>query len=133
MSAFVVSHDHIDALLTFAEFRRLDLSHIVRTRDLSKTGQLLLAENERSVYHRYPDCSGPDDLPGKIGEEAIGYRYRPFIGLMARLNATERIMTSHVLFEFGLDKILPHPSDGVCRNGCPVGHSDKGPRESRVP
>ena len=87
MSAWIVSHDHIDALLTFAKDKRMqnDLSYrIARSarEPLSWTqiGQVLLAENERSVCHRYPDCT-PGDAPGTIGEEAIGYRFRPLAEL----------------------------------------------------
>jgi hypothetical protein len=85
MSAFVVSHDHIDALLTFADRKRLKdrlAWYVTKSHDTSgmtwtDIGRILLAENERSVCHRYPDCV-PGDAPGKIGEEAIGYRFRPF-------------------------------------------------------
>lgn len=84
MSAFVVSHDHIDALLSFAKDKRMNdrLGYFVTpsrfdTIDWSTIGRVLLAENERSVCHRYPDCV-PGNTPGKIGEETIGYRFRYF-------------------------------------------------------
>lgn len=84
MSAFMVSHDHIDALLTFAKDKRMQdrLSYFVNRRaegplEWTAIGRVMLAENERSVCHRYSDCV-PGNLPGKIGEEAIGYRFRPF-------------------------------------------------------
>ena len=38
---------------------------------------MLLAENERSVCNRYPDCT-PGNGPGKVGEEAIGYTFKLF-------------------------------------------------------
>jgi hypothetical protein len=51
MSAFVVSHDHIDALLTFASDKRMlnELSYRTAPRRLTATeiGRVLLAENER--------------------------------------------------------------------------------------
>lgn len=68
MSAWVVSHDHIDALLTFTKDR---------TMDRTETGRLLLKENVRSVAHRYPGDSEAD-LPGKCGETADGYKFRYF-------------------------------------------------------
>jgi hypothetical protein len=83
MSAFVVSHDHIDALLTFAKEKRLEsqIFYIANQgrEPLSWTriGQILLAENERSVCQRYPDVV-PGEGPGVIGEEAINYTFRPF-------------------------------------------------------
>lgn len=80
MSAFVVSHAHIDALLTFADNKRMlnDIGyHIDRNKQFTWTdiGRILLAENERSVCHRYPDTT-PGDCPGTIGEEAISYRFK---------------------------------------------------------
>src|SRR5580704_16709688 len=81
MSAFVVGHDHIDALLTFADMKRLKDRlgyHVNKGREqlsLTDIGRILLAENERSVCTRYPDCT-PGNTPGKVGEEAIGYRFK---------------------------------------------------------
>ena len=84
MSAFVVSHDHIDALLTFARDKRLQsrLSYFIdrqapKPLGWSAIGAVLLTENERSVCHRYSDCV-PGNCPGKIGEVATGYHFRPF-------------------------------------------------------
>jgi hypothetical protein len=83
MSAFVVSHAHIDALLTFADMKRLtnELAyHVNRGKEklsLSDIGRILLAENERSVCHRYPDCV-PGNAPGVIGQECINYRFKPY-------------------------------------------------------
>lgn len=82
MSAFVVSKDHIDAILSFAERRRMraSLAHVGSNgkEDLSWTdlGRILLAENERSVCHRYPDAV-PGDAPGSC-IEAIDYKFRTF-------------------------------------------------------
>jgi hypothetical protein len=68
---------HINALLTFAELKRMqdDLRYIARTGNLTELGKILLAENERSVLHRYPDCTEAD-MPGTIGQEAIGYAFK---------------------------------------------------------
>lgn len=80
MSAFVVSHMHINALLTFADNKRM-LNEIGYGVDRNKQftwtdiGCILLAENERSVLYRYPDCV-ETDKPGTIGEEAIDYRFK---------------------------------------------------------
>lgn len=81
MSAFVVSHDHIDALLTWAVdhkvtyWNKLDGVHVEITKwNATEIGQVLLAENERSVEHRYP--SG--DLPGTEGETFDAYTFRRF-------------------------------------------------------
>ena len=88
MSAYIVGHDHIDALLTFATADdpqafgpisyRLEPSGNrveITTTNATDVGRILLTENERSVEHRYP---GDNDLPGKIGEEAAGYSFRPW-------------------------------------------------------
>jgi len=91
MSAFIVSHDHIDALLTFAKLHRV--SYYVPQRICNKpggtrvdidsdtvteVGRILLDENERSVRHRYRSSA---DLPGTIGEEAASYTFREFAEL----------------------------------------------------
>jgi hypothetical protein len=90
MSAFIVSHDHIDAMLTFAKLHRVSYyvpqelcnkpggTRVdVTGETVTEVGRILLTENERSVRERYSDCS-PDDLPGTIGENAAGYRFREF-------------------------------------------------------
>jgi hypothetical protein len=89
MSAYIVSHDHIDALLTFATANdpqsfgpvsyRLEPSGNLRemTQDkATEIGRILLAENERSVGHRYPG-DAPGDLPG-AGEDVTSYTFRPW-------------------------------------------------------
>lgn len=63
MSAFVVSTTHIDALLTcayrhvYANGEHYDLR---RVEDATTIGRILLAENIRSVTHRYPQDAHPD-------------------------------------------------------------------------
>ena len=92
MSAFIVGHNHIDALLTFATTPRHGVgggdvasyrangNRVEITRDnATEIGSILLTENERSVRHRYPDCA-PDDLPGTIGETAARYEFRLYDG-----------------------------------------------------
>lgn len=82
MSAFVVSHDHINAMLTFAKDKRMGdrLSYFIdrsKTSDWNTIGRVLLAENERSVCHRYVDAV-PGDAPGVIGQEAVNYSFQPY-------------------------------------------------------
>jgi hypothetical protein len=60
MSAFVVSDDHIDALLTFAA------KDDSRTRDA--IGTILLQENVRSVCHRYRDAT----------ITKVNYKFKPY-------------------------------------------------------
>jgi hypothetical protein len=83
MSAFIVGHDHIDGLLTFAVEHKLsyyvpgahERVYFDRT-NASEIGAILLTENERSVGHRYGD---DDDLPGS-GEGAYQFRrFEPFL------------------------------------------------------
>lgn len=68
MSAFVVSHDHIDALLTFVSMNKsrrdgvnwgVGTDSVVRL-DLTDLGRILLRENERSVAARYRDHKAHD-------------------------------------------------------------------------
>lgn len=87
MSAFIVSHDHIDALLTFAKLHRV--SYYVPQRlcnvpggkrvdidsdTVTEVGRILLDENERSVRHRYRDDSET--------AESAAYRFREFTEIM---------------------------------------------------
>jgi len=78
MSAFIVGHDHIDALLSFAcdltSYSRIDG---INTSTATKIGKMLLAENERSVGYRYNE-DNPDDMPGTIGQTSRNYKYRYF-------------------------------------------------------
>lgn len=56
MSAFIVGKKHIDALLTFANKHRSHFGQFGdsdNTDDLTKVGNILLAENYRSVNFRY--------------------------------------------------------------------------------
>jgi hypothetical protein len=80
VSAYIVDHDHIDALLSYA------IQHEVRyvangcCVEISKTnateiGRILLDENERSVRDRYPGCDA-DELPGTIGQNSACYKFR---------------------------------------------------------
>lgn len=79
MSAFVVSHSHIDALLSYSIDKRLTYwtgaEHIQIT-DANATviGKLLLEANEASVLHRYPDAT-PETCPGTEGETFEKYRF----------------------------------------------------------
>lgn len=79
MSASVVGHAHIDALLTWAINHRVDYwngsAHVTITAENAETiGQELLDVNTWSVQQRYGGAE--DDLPGFEGETAAGYRFR---------------------------------------------------------
>lgn len=63
MSAFIVSHDHIDALVTYAVTKGLT------RRTPTEAGQVLLAENAKSVAHRYNEG---------VSNEPTLYRHRTF-------------------------------------------------------
>jgi hypothetical protein len=82
VSAYIVDHDHIDALLSFA------IEHQIRyvvpetkscveieLANATEVGRILLTENERSVRCRYPDCD-VKELPGTMGEDAATYKFR---------------------------------------------------------
>ena len=81
MSAFIVGHDHIDALLTFALDSRRNgpVSYVtnnicvrITKENVTEIGRHLLTENERSVRYRYPDY-GP-----LCAENAENYKFRPW-------------------------------------------------------
>ena len=82
MSAFIVGHDHIDALLTYAIEKRVSYwvpdtqTRVSVTKEnATEIGRILLAENERSVGHRYGEID-PADMPGPTGEDDANYRYK---------------------------------------------------------
>jgi hypothetical protein len=84
MSAFMVSHDHIDALMTHARMAQMDFyfmgkRNVDAARFLTDIGRILLKENERSICARYPDCvDQPENMPGKIDERADAYKFKTF-------------------------------------------------------
>ena len=83
MSAYIVDHDHIDALLSYAI--QHNVRYVVRDpvaacieitkQNATEIGRILLDENDRSVRSRYPGFSA-DELPGTIGEDAAKYKFR---------------------------------------------------------
>lgn len=86
MSAFVVSHSLIDAVVTAAVSDRVHGGPYYRKHKggnhvqmsqagATELGRILLAENERSVLDRYPDVT-VDTAPGTIGETSANYRYK---------------------------------------------------------
>lgn len=82
MSAFIVSHDHIDALVTFAVRQKLSYRANGRMIDITSdnatgTGATLLRENVRSVLSRYPNDT-EETAPGRVGESVAGYQFRAF-------------------------------------------------------
>lgn len=80
MSAYIVDHDHIDALLSYGIQHNVcyvasgSCIEITET-NATEIGRILLDENERSVRFRYPTCD-VDDIPGTIGQNAAGYKFR---------------------------------------------------------
>lgn len=89
MSAFIVGHDHIDALISFAMARYTygpvsyyvpeTQTRVTITQDnATEVGRILLTENERSIYHRYPDVKPGqnDSKPGTWGEDAETYNFK---------------------------------------------------------
>lgn len=107
MSAFIVDHAHIDALLNWAVSNRVDyyvpqsmnnkpggLRVDINTQNATEIGAILLTENERSVRHRYPSC-GANDLPGTIGQDAASYRFK--FSMRAPLSAVQAIKACHCL------------------------------------
>ena len=80
MSAFIVGHDVIDVLVTFAidnriSYRVEDINCICEPSDATKLGKLLMRECERSVQYRYPNNSNAE-LPGTMGERASNYVFK---------------------------------------------------------
>jgi hypothetical protein len=80
MSAYIVSHDTIDILVTFAidnriSYRVEDITCICEPSDATKLGKLLMRECERSVQYRYPRDSNAE-LPGTVGERASNYKFK---------------------------------------------------------
>lgn len=84
MSAFVVSHNHINTLLTYANKNGLNFyfgeDRVLRseqTADLQTLAEMLLAENVASVNARYPDTvNNPQDMPGVIVEVGCQITFR---------------------------------------------------------
>jgi hypothetical protein len=88
MSAFLVGHDHIDALLTFAAQRGSygsrasyysvkDQGRIeITDNNATEIGRILLTENERSIRARYGD---DNDMLRKSGEHAATYKFQPWL------------------------------------------------------
>jgi len=106
MSAFICDPRHVDYLVTWAHRPRAELYVVLNDgetppeplrhavspgkqqwqtpdrlmlREINPTdlGRLLMAENVRSVMHRYDDTA-PDDLPGPNDQRGVfAYAYRP--------------------------------------------------------
>ena len=80
MSAFIVGHDVIDVLVTFAidnriSYRVENINCVCEPADATKLGKLLMRECERSVQYRYPNDSNAE-LPGTMGERASNYVFK---------------------------------------------------------
>lgn len=92
MSAFLVGYDHINALLTFAVRRSrygssasfyhdaFNRRIYITDENATEIGQRLLAENERSIVARYPDCANElGKAPGPfVPELAAAYLFVPW-------------------------------------------------------
>lgn len=83
MSAFVVGHDEIDVIMSFAvdhqasfwdygKQTRVDITRVSAT----EFGKVLLETNVDSVHSRYG--GDKNDLPGTIGETVAGYKFKYF-------------------------------------------------------
>lgn len=82
MSAFIVSHDHIDALVTFAvhhklRYRANDRMIDITADNATEVGAILLQENTRSVLYRYRGRT-EDTAPGRKDETVANYVFRSF-------------------------------------------------------
>ena len=93
MSAYIVSHETIDILVTFAidnsiNFRIGNVDCVSELAGATEIGKLLLLENERSVRHRYPNVDDAG-LPGTAGERASNYEFR-------RAECLREFMRDHV-------------------------------------
>jgi hypothetical protein len=100
MSAFIVGHDHINALVSWAVDNQVTYFHpgfsnplSIDRRTATEIGRILLHENERSVRYRYPN-GAPEDLPGTSGERAETYVFR---ARGARLSPVGVIKAVHCL------------------------------------
>jgi hypothetical protein len=84
MSAFIVSNDHIDylvsAALTYGRGGYVKYGDVyISSQNANETGARLISENTNSVQYRYPD-EPINALPGPIATVyAIDYKYRPFL------------------------------------------------------
>jgi hypothetical protein len=75
MSAFVVSHDHTDYLVS-AAWALLDAAE----RDSltpDEFGREILGANLSAIIQLYPGVLEGEPVPGTIGETPANYRYRP--------------------------------------------------------
>ena len=81
MSAFIVTHKHINALVTFGARRREPLTIVLpdgerldfnKPADLQRAAEILLEQNWRSVQANYPHRT--------IVAEAITYGHEPVLG-----------------------------------------------------
>jgi hypothetical protein len=80
MSAYIVSHETIDVLVTFAidnsiNFRVGNVDCVSELTSATEIGKLLLLENERSVQFRYPSISN-EVLPGTPDQRSNNYEFK---------------------------------------------------------
>lgn len=77
MSAFIVSNDHINAIVTYCVDKRVSYwtgkeHQTVQTWNAEEVGRILMDENVRSVVCRYPSEAG------EFANEGSDYSYRHF-------------------------------------------------------
>lgn len=75
MSAFMVSNDMVDAILTFAISSPRGWDPPVPEHRATEIGHILLGANARSVAHRYP---GDGDNNAANNKQADAYRFKPW-------------------------------------------------------
>jgi hypothetical protein len=84
MSAFIVEHAHIDALVSWAAHNRVSVylqttgNRVDVAGNETQIGKWLMEENEKSVLSRYPQDT-LDSAPGCIGERSTNYKFREFL------------------------------------------------------
>ena len=101
MSAFVVSHKHINTLLSYANRQDNPLHFYLsgdvvlradQVDDLQRAAEILLAENYSSVFARYPDTAAdPTTVPGIIAEagQSITFRFEPDVSAVQILKGCQ--------------------------------------------
>lgn len=97
MSAFIVSNDHINAIVTYCVDKRVSYwtgeeRTPIQSWNAEEIGRILMDENVRSVVWRYRDSSS--DFADEAKDAAAEYRYLNFT---TPLTAVEVIKACHCL------------------------------------
>ena len=102
MSAYVVSHNHINSLVRFAYYksrqgssiclpdgRRIDPKNV---EDLQDAAEILLSQNVHSVQTRYPDTiDNPQNMPGVVAEAGVAIRFTMMGKMLTAVEALKAI------------------------------------------